>query len=72
MATATITSKGQITIPAPVRMDLHVGPGDRIEFAEAVAEILEARDERAVKIRFTLSTPHVKAPELPEKVDPDD
>lgn len=34
MATATITSKGQITIPAPVRMDLHVGPGDRIEFVK--------------------------------------
>ncbi len=34
MAAATITSKGQITIPAPVRMDLHVGPGDRIEFVK--------------------------------------
>ena len=32
MTTATITSKGQITIPAPVRTDLHVGPGDRLEF----------------------------------------
>lgn len=32
MATATITSKSQITIPAIVRTDLHVGPGDRIEF----------------------------------------
>lgn len=34
MATATITSKGQITIPAPVRADLHVGPGDRLEFVK--------------------------------------
>lgn len=34
MTAATITSKGQITIPAPVRMDLHVGPGDRIEFVK--------------------------------------
>ncbi|MDX1251217.1 MAG: AbrB family transcriptional regulator [Gammaproteobacteria bacterium] len=32
MTTATITSKCQITIPATVRTDLHVGPGDRIEF----------------------------------------
>lgn len=34
MTTATVTSKGQVTIPAPVRMDLHVGPGDRIEFVK--------------------------------------
>jgi AbrB family looped-hinge helix DNA binding protein len=34
MATATITSKGQITIPSPVRTDLHVVPGDRIEFVK--------------------------------------
>jgi AbrB family looped-hinge helix DNA binding protein len=32
MATATITSKGQITIPAAIRSDLHVSPGDRVEF----------------------------------------
>lgn len=34
MTAATITSKGQITIPAPVRSDLHVGPGDRLEFVK--------------------------------------
>lgn len=34
MTTATITSKCQITIPATVRTDLHVGPGDRIEFVK--------------------------------------
>ncbi len=34
MSTATITSKGQITIPAAVRSDLHIGPGDRIEFVK--------------------------------------
>jgi len=34
MATATITSKCQVTIPAPVRTDLHVGPGDRLEFVK--------------------------------------
>lgn len=32
MARATITSKGQVTIPALVRADLHIGPGDRLEF----------------------------------------
>ena len=32
MATATITSKGQITIPKEVRDALGVGTGDRVEF----------------------------------------
>jgi len=34
MTPATLTSKGQITIPAPVREALHVGTGDRVEFVE--------------------------------------
>lgn len=34
MATATLTSKGQITIPATVRMSLGVEAGDRVEFVE--------------------------------------
>ena len=34
MSTATVTSKGQITIPASVRAELKVGPGDRVEFVK--------------------------------------
>ena len=34
MSTATITSKGQITIPAVVRAALGVEAGDRIEFVQ--------------------------------------
>jgi len=34
MAAATVTSKGQITIPAKVRTALAVDAGDRIEFVE--------------------------------------
>ena len=34
MSTATITSKGQITIPAVVRTALGVDSGDRVEFIE--------------------------------------
>jgi antitoxin PrlF len=34
MAAATVTSKGQITIPARVRAALGVDAGDRIEFVE--------------------------------------
>lgn len=34
MTTATVTSKGQITIPANVREALNVGAGDRVEFVQ--------------------------------------
>jgi antitoxin PrlF len=34
MSTATITSKGQITIPAVVRTALGVEAGDRVEFVQ--------------------------------------
>ena len=34
MTTATITSKGQIPIPAEVRRALKVDAGDRVEFVE--------------------------------------
>lgn len=34
MSTATVTSKGQITIPLSVRQRLGVDTGDRVEFVE--------------------------------------
>jgi AbrB family looped-hinge helix DNA binding protein len=34
IATATLTSKGQITIPAEAREARHVDTGDRVEFVE--------------------------------------
>lgn len=34
MTTATLTSKGQITIPAEVRHELKVDAGDRVEFIQ--------------------------------------
>jgi len=37
MSTATLTSKGQITVPAAVRAALGVGVGDRVEFVEIAA-----------------------------------
>ena len=32
MVTATLTSKGQLTIPKAVRDSLHLHPGDRVAF----------------------------------------
>ena len=32
MSTATLTTKGQLTLPKEVRTAMGVGPGDRIEF----------------------------------------
>jgi AbrB family looped-hinge helix DNA binding protein len=34
MALATLTSKGQITIPKQVRQNLGISTGDRVEFIE--------------------------------------
>lgn len=34
MSTATLTTKGQITIPVEVRRDLKVDAGDRVEFIQ--------------------------------------
>lgn len=32
MAAATLTSKGQLTLPKAVRMAMGIGPGDRVDF----------------------------------------
>jgi AbrB family looped-hinge helix DNA binding protein len=49
MVTATVTSKGQITIPANVRQALQVAAGDRVEFVElAPGEYLFLAANRSV------------------------
>jgi len=59
LAAATVTSKGQITIPAQVRTALGVDAGDRIEFVEVekgqFAIVAATRSEEKKKILF-LST----------------
>ena len=53
MATAQITSKGQITIPKSVRDRLGVDSGDRVEFVEGAdgvfSVIASTRDVRELK-----------------------
>ena len=55
MTTAVVTSKGQITIPKPVRDGLGVTSGDRVEFVElergvytVVAATRDIRDLKGV------------------------
>ena len=56
MATATVTGKGQITIPVEVRQALGLDAGDRVEFVEVEPgrfEILPAtRSVAALKGMF--------------------
>jgi len=41
MSTATLTSKGQITIPVDVRTALKVDAGDRVEFVQIAPDRYE-------------------------------
>lgn len=56
MPTATVTSKGQVTLPRRVRELLRVGPGDRIEFvidADGLIRV-RARDADIAELRGML------------------
>ncbi len=46
MATATVTSKGRITVPKQVRQRLHLKPGDRVAFLERPDGSIEFAAER--------------------------
>ena len=56
MSTATLTSKGQVTIPADVRRALNVEAGDRVEFVQVEPGRFEVvavtRSVRELKGRF--------------------
>lgn len=55
MATSTVTSKGQITLPREVRRSLGLQPGDKVDFVavEDGFKLVPLRqDVRALKGRF--------------------
>ena len=48
ISTATVTSKGQITIPVDVRRSMHLETGDRVELRvrdDGVVELLPTRND---------------------------
>ncbi len=60
MATATVTSKGQITIPAPVRAALGLEAGSRIEFVEVEKGqyLIVAAIDEVQSLKGMLRKPH--------------
>ena len=55
---AKITSKGQITLPKPIRNSLNVEAGDRVVFLEINGEIVvRAKNIRAVDLAGILGPP---------------
>lgn len=61
MSTATVTSKGQVTIPIDVRRTMGLTAGDRLEFrvrADGIAELIPTHgDARAL---FGILKPKVR------------
>jgi antitoxin PrlF len=59
MTTATLTSKGQITIPADVRRALNLQAGDRVEFVQVESGRFElvAATRSVRELKGMLGTP---------------
>lgn len=58
MATATLTSKGQMTLPKSVRDDLKIRPGDKVDIVkEGGRYVLKPRNVRAVDLAGFLGRP---------------
>jgi AbrB family looped-hinge helix DNA binding protein len=72
MATATLTTKGQITIPVAVREALGVAEGDRVEFVEVASgrfEVIAAtRSITALKGLFGKPARSVSVEEMNEVI----
>ena len=62
MAASTLTSKGQITLPKPIREYLHVVAGDRIDFVveENGQIVVRPAPSRLKKLRGMLRDPKRK------------
>lgn len=54
MKTSALTTKGQVTIPAEVRRQLGLKPGDRVAFIVDADEVRLVRQETRVEAAFGL------------------
>ena len=52
MQTSTLTTKGQVTIPAELRKRLGLHPGDQVGFVVEDGEVRLVRRERRVEAAF--------------------
>ncbi len=72
MATATLTSKGQITIPAETRKRLRLVPGSKVDFVqnEAGETVLRTKtgDIRALRGILKYDGPPVSIEEMNEAI----
>ena len=57
MQTSTLTSKGQVTIPAEVRKRLGLHPGDRVGFIIDGGEVRLVRKENRIEAAFGICKP---------------
>lgn len=62
MSTATVTSKGQITLPKDVRDDLHLKEGDRVAFEKIDGRyVLRPQNRNIMEFAGILHRPDQKA-----------
>ena len=52
MLSSSVTTKGQVTIPAELREKLGIKPGDRVGFVEEDGRIVIQRQETAIESVF--------------------
>ena len=57
MQTSTLTTKGQVTIPADVRRRLGLHPGDRVAFIVDGDEVRLVRRENRIEAAFGICRP---------------
>ena len=70
MSTATVTSKGQITLPKEVRDSLHLKEGDKIDFEQVNGRyVLKPRNRSALELAGILHRPGQKALTIEEMDD---
>ena len=52
IASSRLTSKGQATVPLPVRRKLHLEPGDTVVFEESQAGTVRIRKAEPLDLEF--------------------